>query len=245
MTRRQNHKYRIASQQKLNYIPKSAQIKLELSLEKGTKEGEDFQALQEKHSQLLADCQLKLKSVVIKAGDLNLVKKNKLAIVSFVELIHAISEGFLTYDDHQDINAHECLVDVIELYSDHIAVKLNALEERPLKEYKKIYELEEMPIARVICPQATDTSSVPPNAQPSLSENFRERTHQIFNERAAAAALRNNTTMDVYRIPATRKQPPQPDACIYATLYTKLKTALEVIFVLGWGESYSSINSTS
>ena len=43
MTRRQNLHNKIASQQKLKkdkeYIPKSAQIKLELSLEKGTKEG--------------------------------------------------------------------------------------------------------------------------------------------------------------------------------------------------------------
>ena len=50
MTRRQNLHYKIASQQKLKtdkeYIPKSTQIKLELSVEKGTKEGEAFQALQ-------------------------------------------------------------------------------------------------------------------------------------------------------------------------------------------------------
>ena len=50
------------------YIPKSTQIKLELSIEKGTKEGEAFQALQNKHSQVLADYQLKLKFLVIKAG---------------------------------------------------------------------------------------------------------------------------------------------------------------------------------
>ena len=79
MTRRQNLHYNIASQQKLKsdseYIPKSAQIKLELYVEKGTKEGEAFQALQEKHLQILSDCQLKLKSLVIEAGDINLVKK--------------------------------------------------------------------------------------------------------------------------------------------------------------------------
>ena len=58
------------------------------------------------HSQVLADCQLKLKSLVIKAGDIDLVNKNKLAIVSFVESIHDISEVFLTYDDRKYINAH-------------------------------------------------------------------------------------------------------------------------------------------
>ena len=50
MTRQQNLHYRIASEHKLKldseYIPKSAQIKMELSVEKGTKEGEDFQTLQ-------------------------------------------------------------------------------------------------------------------------------------------------------------------------------------------------------
>ena len=59
------------------YIPKSAQIKLELSVEKETKEGEDFQALQEMHSQVLTDCQQKLKSLVIEVGDINLVKKQE------------------------------------------------------------------------------------------------------------------------------------------------------------------------
>ena len=50
MTRQQNLHYKIASQHKLksesDYTPKSAQIKLELSVEKGTKEVEAFQALQ-------------------------------------------------------------------------------------------------------------------------------------------------------------------------------------------------------
>ena len=83
MTRRQNLHYKIASQQKLKtdkeYIPKSAQIKLEISVEKGTKEGEGFQALQEKHSQVLFECQLKLKSlVVVESGDLDLIKKRSL-----------------------------------------------------------------------------------------------------------------------------------------------------------------------
>ena len=78
MTRRQNLHYKIASQCKLKsdseYIPKSAQIKLELFVKKGTKEGEAFQGPQEKHSQILADCQQKFKSLVTEAGDLNLVE---------------------------------------------------------------------------------------------------------------------------------------------------------------------------
>ena len=79
MTRRQNLHYKIPSKKNLKsdseYTPKSAHIKLELSVEKGTKEGKAFQALQEKHSQVLADCQQKLKSLVIEAGDIDLVKK--------------------------------------------------------------------------------------------------------------------------------------------------------------------------
>ena len=139
MTQSQNLHYNIASQQKFKsdteYIPKSAKIKLELSVEKGTKEGEDFQALQEKHSQVLADCQLKLKSLVIEVGDINLVEKNKLAIVSFLDSTLGISKGFLTYDDCQDITAHQCSVDIIELYSNYIAVHLNNSKERLLEEY--------------------------------------------------------------------------------------------------------------
>ena len=85
-----------------------AQIKLELFVEKGTKEGKDFQALSKRHSQVIADCQLKLKSLVIDSGDLDLVEKKKLAIISFVESVHDISEGFLTYDDRKEIDAHQC-----------------------------------------------------------------------------------------------------------------------------------------
>ena len=46
----------------------------------------------------------------------------------------------------------------------------------------------------------------------------------------------NNTGMDVAARPAMRELPPQPDAYIDATIYIKLKTTLEVIFVSGWGE---------
>ena len=126
-----------------------------------------------------------------------------------MELIHDISEGFLAYDDRQDINAHQCLVDVIKLYSEHLSVHLNASKERLLKEYQKRYELKDMPTARVTRPQATDTSSVPPNAQPSPSEKFGERNQRLFNQRTSVAALNDTTTMDVATIPATRDQPPQ------------------------------------
>ena len=81
MTQRQNLHYKIASQQKLKsdteYIPKSAHIKLELSVEKDTKEGEAFQGLQDKHSKVLTECQLKLKSLVIEAGDMDLADKKE------------------------------------------------------------------------------------------------------------------------------------------------------------------------
>ena len=141
MTRRHNLHYNIASQHKIKsdneYVPKSSQIKLDLSVEKGTKEGEDFQALSKKHSQVLADCQLKLKSLVIEAGGLDLVEKKKLAIISFVESVQDISEGFLTYDDIKDIDAHQFSIDIIELYSDHIAVHINTSKERLLEEYQK------------------------------------------------------------------------------------------------------------
>ena len=52
-----------------------------------------------------------------------------------MESIHDLSEGFLTYDDRQDITAHQCSVDVIDLYRDHLTVHLNALKERLLEEY--------------------------------------------------------------------------------------------------------------
>ena len=111
----------------------------------------------------------KIKSLVIKTGDIDLAEKNKLTIISFVESIHDISEGFLTYDDRQDITAHQCSVDVIELYSNHLGVHLNASKERLLEEYQKRYELEEMPTAPVNRPQATVTPAAPPTSQPDAS----------------------------------------------------------------------------
>ena len=83
---------------------------------------------------------------------------------------------------------------------------------------------------------ATATSAVPPNAQTDPIENFGEQASQLFNERDSAAASNYNTSMSDAARPATREQPPRPYACIDAALHIKLKTTLEFIFVLGWGE---------
>ena len=157
---------------------------------------------------MLVECQLQLKSLVVEAGYLDLIKKKKLTIVSFVESIHDISEGFLTYDNRQDITAHQCSVDLVELYSDHLAVHFKASKENLLKEYKKRYEIEEMPTARVTRPQATATPAVSLIAPPAANENYGQRARRILNERAAATALRENTPMDVVVEPAPREQPP-------------------------------------
>ena len=59
-----------------------------------------------------------------------------------MELIHNISERFLTYNDRKYIDAHIYSIDVIEFYSNHLAVHLDASKKRILEEYKKKYELE-------------------------------------------------------------------------------------------------------
>ena len=125
---------------------------------------------------------IKSRSLVVEAGDLDLIEKKKLTIVSFVESIHDISEGFLTYDDRQDITAHQCSVDLVELYSDHLAVHLNAPKENLLKEYKKRYEIEEMPTARVTRHQAPATLAVSLPAPPAANENYRQRARRLFNK---------------------------------------------------------------
>ena len=83
------------------------------------------------------------------------------------------------------------------MYSDYLAVHLTASKESPLEEYQKRYEIKEMPTARVTCPQATDTSSVPLIAPPRAPENFGQRNRRLFDERAAAAASLHDTPMDV------------------------------------------------
>ena len=76
------------------YIPNSTQIKLELAVKKVTKEGKAFQGFSENHSQVIAECQFTMKSLVIEAGDLDIIEKNKLDFIPFVESAHDISEGF-------------------------------------------------------------------------------------------------------------------------------------------------------
>ena len=97
-----------------------------------------------------------------------------------MESSHDISEVFLTYDDRQDITAHQCSVDLVDMYSDHLAVHLNASKENLLKEYKKRYEIEEMPTARVTSHQATATPAVSLPAPPAASENSRQRARRLF-----------------------------------------------------------------
>ena len=48
--------------------------------------------------------------------------------------------------------------------------------------------------------------------------------------------------MEVSTRPETREQPPRPDTYIESVLYLTLKTMLEVIFVLGWGEFITQYN---
>ena len=110
-----------------------------------------------------------------------------------MESIHDISKGFLTYDDRQDITAHQCSVDLVELYSNHLAVHLavhlNALKENLLKEDKKRYKIKYMPTARVTRHQATATPAVSLPAPPAANENYGQRARRLFNE--IAAAVRN------------------------------------------------------
>ena len=97
-----------------------------------------------------------------------------------MESIQDISKGFLTYDDRQDITYHQCSVDLVELYSDHLAVHLNASKENLLKEYTRRYEIEEMPTARVTRHQATATPAVSLPAPPAANENYEQRSRRIF-----------------------------------------------------------------
>ena len=153
-----------------------------------------------------------------------------------MDKIDDISGGFLTYDDHQEISAHQCSIDLVEIYSNHLAIHLNTLKENLLEEYKKRYEINEIPTARVTCHQATATPAVSLISPHSASDNHGQRDRRLLNERAAAIDSRNNTPMDIAAEPAQRGQSPRPETKIDAPLYFKLKTTLEVIFVSGWGE---------
>ena len=130
--------------------------------------------------------------------------------------------------------AHQCLLDIIELYSGHIDVHLNASNERLLEEYQKKYKLKDMPNSCVTRPQAKVTSAAPPPAQSTPSETFGERARRLLNERDDTVASTEDTTMAFVVRPAKRELPPQPYTFIDPALYIKLKTTLKVISVLGW-----------
>ena len=102
------------------------------------------------------------------------MKKKNIAIISFVELVHGISEGFLKYDDREDIGAHLCSIDVIGLYNNHLAVHLGDLKERILEEYNKKYELEEMPCVRITSPLTESPAASDTPTHTANSKNFGE-----------------------------------------------------------------------
>ena len=182
-----------------------------MGVEKGTKEGEALQALIEKHSQFIAECQLKLKSLVIEAGELKLVEKKKLAITSFLELVHNISEEFFTYDDRKDTDVPLCSINVIKLYSNNVAVHINASKEIILREYKNKYKLEEMSRARVTRPLTAANSAPPPYDHLAPSENSGERNRRLLNERAASAASTDDNRMVVSKTdPLNQSHYPSP-----------------------------------
>ena len=152
-----------------------------------------------------------------------------------MESIHNISEGFLTYDDRKDIDAHLCLVNVIELYRDHIAMHIDVSKEKILEEYKKMYYLEEMNSARVNRPLAADPVAATPPARLASPKNFGERTWRLLNERSAAAASTKDTRIVVVKErQAEAEPPPQPDTFVDTEFYIKLKATVNVIFVFGW-----------
>ena len=249
MTRRQNLQYNISNEQKMKnddeYVLKSNQIKLEMSVEKGTKEVKNFQDLHMKHSQVIAKFQLKLKYFVIEARDLNIIEKKKFAIISFVESFTNISEEFLSYDDRKDINEYLCYINVIKLYSHHLAVHLDDSKEGILEEYKKKYELDEMPRSHITRPLAASPAAAPPD-HPDCPESFGEQTRRLLNERAAVAMSTDDTRMVIVKnIPAEAEPPPQPDTFVDAEFCIKLKATLEIIFVLVWGASCKNTSSVS
>ena len=77
--------------------------------------------------------------------------------------------------------------------------------------------------ARVTRPQATATPAVSLIAPPAASENYGQPARRLLDERAATAASRNNTPIDIVAEPAPREQPPRPDTNVDAALYFKLK----------------------
>ena len=125
---------------------------------------------------------------------------------------------------------------VIELYSNHLAIHIEASKERILKETKKKYEIEEMPRARVTCPLTSEISATPPSAYPSQSENFGERDWRLLNERSAASTPTNNNRMVVYKNGCGEAEPlPYPDTFVDAAFYLKLEATIKVISISGWG----------
>ena len=83
------------------------------------------------------------------------------------------------------------------LYSNHLAVHIDALNKRILEEYKKNDKLEEITRAHVTHPLAELPAAY--LAFPTIPGNFVEQTRRLLNERAAAAVSTNDTPIQEIR----------------------------------------------
>ena len=126
-------------------------------------------------------------------------------------MVHDISESFLTYDDRKDTDFPLCSINVIKLYSNNVAVHINASKEIILREYKNKYKLEEMSRARVTRPLTAANSAPPPYDHLAPSENSGERNRRLLNERAASAASTDDNRMVVSKTdPLNQSHYPSP-----------------------------------
>ena len=75
--------------------------------------------------------------------------------------------------------------DLVELYSDHLAVHLNASKENLLEEYKKQYKIEDIPTSRITRHQGTATPTVCLPTPPAANENYGQQAQRLLNKRAA------------------------------------------------------------
>ena len=108
---------------------------------------------------------------------------------------------------------------------------INASKEIILEEYKKKYELEEMPSSCVTRPLAAAPVAAPPPARLACPEKFGKQVRRLLDERSAAAASTDDTCMGGgENRPAEADPPPHPYTFVDASFYIKLKATIEVIF---------------
>ena len=176
-------------------IPRSARVELTLEASPEVKKGQEYQALAAEAADVITECQLKLKSMILKCLAINLSDLKLKVQKSFVATIPKIAEGFITHDNVIEYGNHQCIVDLLATNYDAVTCHLNISKEDFVKLYCEVNEIEALP------PPSRGQPAAPANTQPAMADTTTHPgppapTESPFMRAAREAAARRQPAED-------------------------------------------------